>query len=138
VRSSRGKSTRPSSALGARLGAHAASHARPLPSHARPLPSHSLFPAQSNLPLPLFHLSPCPRVDSGERLLPSVEPRGELPLSSLPSLFPFLSFPLPLTQSPRRPLRSPRRPRPRPRSACPRHSSAPVRPLRARFPCAQP
>jgi hypothetical protein len=43
------------------------------------------FPARSNFPLPLFHLSstsPCPRWDSGERLPPIVEPRGELPLSS--------------------------------------------------------
>jgi hypothetical protein len=46
-----------------------------------PLP-HSLFPAQSNLPLPVFHLSPCPRVDLGERLLPSIEPVMSSPLLS--------------------------------------------------------
>jgi hypothetical protein len=54
---------------------------------------HSLFPTQNNLPLPLFHLSPCPRVDPSERLLPSVEPRGEFPLFYLPSLS---SLPLPM------------------------------------------
>jgi hypothetical protein len=46
-----------------------------------PLP-HSL-PAQSNLPLPVFHLSPCPRVDPGERSLPSVEPVMSSPLLSM-------------------------------------------------------
>jgi hypothetical protein len=45
-----------------------------------------------------LHLSPCPREDPSERLSSFVEPRGELPLSSLPSLFPFLSYPLSPTQ----------------------------------------
>jgi hypothetical protein len=56
---------------------------RPFP-HARPLPSPPplSFPRKVTS-LPLFHLSPCPRVDPGERLLPSVEP---VLSSSLPSL----------------------------------------------------
>jgi hypothetical protein len=61
----------------------------PLPPPCAPLP-HSVFLVQSNLPLPLFHLSPCPRVDRSERLLPSVEPVVSSlsplsPLSLLPS-----------------------------------------------------
>jgi hypothetical protein len=45
--------------------------------------------------------SPCPRWDYGERLPPIVEPRGELPLPFLLSLF---SFPLPArSPSPERP-----------------------------------
>jgi hypothetical protein len=56
--------------------------------------THSLFPAQNNLPLLLFHPSPCPRVDPSERLLPSVEPHGEFPL-----FYPPLSPPSPYARA---------------------------------------
>jgi hypothetical protein len=62
--------------------------ARPTP------PPHSFFPAQQppTPSLPPLSTSPCPSLDPGEWLLPFVEPRGELSLSSLLSLF---SLPLP-------------------------------------------
>jgi hypothetical protein len=105
-----------------------------------PLPlSHFLFP-RSNFPLPLSHLSstsPCPRWDSGERLPPIVEPRGELPL---PFPSPLLSLLLPspawpLAGSPYWRARPPGQPLPL--APCP-----PVRPLlagtRGRWPDAAP
>jgi hypothetical protein len=87
------------------------------------LPLSLSFP-RSNLPLPLFHLSPCPRLDPGEWLLPSVEPVVSSPL--LPPLSPFPSR-SPSACVRAAPLRSPA---PARLSSPPaRPSGSPVRPL---------
>jgi hypothetical protein len=80
VTSSRGKSARPSPALTHAPGA-------PAPMRA---PSPTLFPFQSNLPLPISPLSHSlyPRVDPSERLLSSVEPVVRSPLLPPLSLLP--------------------------------------------------
>jgi hypothetical protein len=82
--------------------------------HARPHPlSLSFFLSCAATSLSLSSTSPCPRLDSGERLSLIVKPRGELSFSSLLSLFP---SPLPVRSTPTAPSPDPLAPRqPRPR-----------------------
>jgi hypothetical protein len=74
--------------------------------------SLSLFPSRAVTSL--SSTSPCHRWDSGERLPPIVEPRGEFSLPSPLSLFPFS---LPAHSPPRRP--PARRPQARPAPGAP-------------------
>jgi hypothetical protein len=72
------------------------------PPHARaPTPLSLIFFYRATTSLSLSSISPCPRWDSGERLPPIVELRGELPLPS----------PLPPSSLPRAPFSAPSRPR---------------------------
>ena len=78
----------PNAALGARPGAS---------SPYAPSPLILYFPC-NNLPLPHFHLSPCPRLDPGEQLLSSIEPVVSSPFLHPLSLPPLVD-PLPCVRA---------------------------------------